>query len=138
MANPTPFPSAGGSQPPSTISNQRQIPILGEARQPSLVPCDLIGRCADEHEAVLLCVHLSKLSNETICGALGIDKGHWSRMMQGRASLPSRKRLELMRLCGNLAPIQFEAMQAGLTVFVDAKALRKSELLAELAQLEAA
>lgn len=138
MANLAPVSSVGVSQPESTPYKQRQIPILGEVPPPLLVSLDLIGRCGDEHEAVLLCVHLSKLSNETICSRLGIDKGHWSRMMQGRASLPSRKRMELMRLCGNLAPIQYEAMQAGLTVTMDAKALRKSELLAELAQLEAA
>jgi len=138
MAHPNAFSSAGVSQPASTTGNQRHLPLLGEARKPCLVSADLIGRCADEHEAVLLCVHLSKLSNESICGSLGIDKGHWSRMMQGRASLPTRKRGELMRLCGNLAPIQFEAMQAGLVVAEDSKAMRKADLMAQLQALEAA
>ena len=57
--------------------------------------------------------------------------------MQGRAHFPTRKRLALMRLCGNLAPIQFEASRAGLTVYEDAKAKRKAELLAELETLAA-
>lgn len=138
MANPNGFSSAGVSQTPATDGKQRQIPLLGEARKPSLVSPDLIIKCADEHEAILLCVHLSKLSNESICGALGIDKGHWSRMMQGRASLPTRKRLELMNLCGNLAPIQYEAMRSGLIVAEDARGMRRADLLAELQSLNVA
>lgn len=128
----------GDSQHSSTIGKQRQIPLLGEARKASLVDEHLVSQCADEKAALLLCIQLSGLSYEAICGHLAIDKGHWSRIMQGRAHFPTRKRLALMRLCGNLAPIQYEAMQSGLTVYEDAKAKRKAELKAELEALEQA
>lgn len=73
----------------------------------------LIAKCNDELEAIQLCVHLSRLSNETIAFKLGIDKGHWSRIMQGRGHLPARKRTQLMAICGNLAPVQFDCLRFG-------------------------
>ena len=103
----------------STTGTQRQIPIMGEARRPALVDDHLIARCENEADAILLCVHLSRFAHEHICESLGVDKGHWSRILQGRAHFPTRKRLALMRLCGNLAPIQYEAMQSGLVVRAD-------------------
>lgn len=118
--------------------NQRQIPLLAEARKPELVDAALISKLDGEDEAVLLCVHLSRLSHEAVCQHLGIDKGHWSRILQGRAHFPTRKRLQLMRLCGNLAPIQYEALKSGLTLYENPAAKRKAELMAELANLEAA
>jgi transcriptional regulator with XRE-family HTH domain len=88
-------------------------PLLGEMRSPVELPWDLIARCNDEHEALLLCVHYSRLSNEEIARRLGIDKSHWTRIMQGRGNLPARKRTPLMSICGNIAPIQYEAMRFG-------------------------
>jgi len=126
------------SQRNSTGVHQRQIPLLAEARKPELVDPALIQKLDSEEEAILLCVHLSRLSYEAICSRLGIDKGHWSRILQGRAHFPTRKRLALMQLCGNLAPIQYEALRAGLTIYENPAAKRKAELIAELATLEAA
>ena len=122
----------------STGVHQRQIPLLAEARKPELVDPALISKLDGEDEAILLCVHLSRLSHEAICQRLGIDKGHWSRILQGRAHFPTRKRLSLMQLCGNLAPIQYEALKSGLTVYENPAAKRKAELLAELSALEVA
>lgn len=101
----------------STVLNGAQEelrPLLGAVRtKPDLVDWALIARCEDELAAIQLCVHLSRLSNETIAFKLGIDKGHWSRIMQGRGHLPARKRTQLMSICGNLAPAQFDCMKFG-------------------------
>jgi len=126
------------SQRNSTGVHQRQIPLLAEVRKPELVDPALIEKLDGEDEAILLCVHLSRFSHEAICQRLGIDKGHWSRILQGRAHFPTRKRLALMQLCGNLAPIQYEALKSGLTIYENPAAKRKAELMAELATLEAA
>lgn len=126
------------SQRNSTGVHQRQIPLLAEARTPELVDPALIERLDSEDEAILLCVHLSRLSHEAVCSRLGIDKGHWSRILQGRAHFPTRKRLSLMQLCGNLAPIQYEALRSGLSLYESPRAKRKAELLQELERLEAA
>lgn len=92
---------------------QREIPVLSGMEPPVELPWELIAKCNDEQDALLLCVHYSRLSNETIARFLGIDKSHWTRIMQGRGNLPARKRTPLMSICRNIAPIQFEAMRFG-------------------------
>jgi hypothetical protein len=116
---------------------QREIPLLAAMPRPSHSAPALIGKAGDLLAAVQMCVQLSGLSNEAICDRLGIDPGHWTRMMQGRASLQLKKLPDLMRVCGNLAPLQYLAREMGFDLYEDAKAKRKAELVAELARLEA-
>jgi hypothetical protein len=115
---------------------QRELPILSEMPRPARADDNLVVRAGDLLAAVQMCVQLSGLSNETICERLAIDPGHWTRMMQGRASLQLKKLPALMRICGNLAPLQWLAQEMGFDLYEDAKAKRKAELLAELDRLE--
>lgn len=118
---------------------QREIPILSdEKKEPVMAPVELVRACRHRLDAIVLCVQLSRLSNETICAELGIDEGHFSRMMHGRANFPDSKSDQLMALCRNFAPMQWEAMRFGFVLTKDAKETRKAELLAELEQLERA
>lgn len=102
----------GDSQPDSTTDNDRQSQRdfggVAEMRQPVLVEPALIRMCKDELEAVNLCIDMSRMSDEALCERLGIDKGHFSRIRKGRAHFPTAKRLALMWLAGNWAPIQYE------------------------------
>ncbi len=116
---------------------QREMRLLGVARRPEEVDWALIAKCNDEQDALLLCVHLSRLANEEIARQLGIDKGHWTRIMQGRGNLPARKRTQLMALCGNLAPIQYEAMRFGRQLKENDVEQREKHLLEELARVQA-
>jgi hypothetical protein len=68
----------------------------------------VIRMCQDEMDAVNLCIDLSRLKDEYIAAHLEIDKGHFSRIRKGMAHFPTAKRLALMYLCGNWAPIQYE------------------------------
>ena len=86
---------------------------------------------------LLLCVHLSRLANEEIARRLGIDKSHWTRIMQGRGNLPARKRTPLMSICGNIAPIQYEAMRFGRQLKVHDVEREEKELLDRLARVQA-
>lgn len=97
--------------------------------KPDLVDWNLIAKCEDELAAIQLCVHLSRLSNETIAFKLGIDKGHWSRIMQGRGHLPARKRTQLMAICSNLAPMQFDCLKFGFK-------LKEHDVETELEEIE--
>ena len=115
---------------------QREIPILAEMPKPARADDNLVGRAGDLLAAVQMCVQLSGLSNEAICERMGIDPGHWTRMMQGRASLQLRKLPDLMRICGNLAPLQYLAREMGFDLYEDARAKRRAELEAELARLK--
>lgn len=59
--------------------------------------------------AVALCVKVSGLDDKEIYLTLGIDAGHWSRIMKGDAHFPLNKLNELMDLCGNEAPLMWLA-----------------------------
>ncbi len=61
-----------------------------------------------------------------------------SLSMQDRAHFPDAKSCDLMRLCGNIAPMQYEAHAMGYELTQDEKAERVRQLKAELAALEAA
>lgn len=117
--------------------SQREMPLLGSVKGVTFAPWPLVERCRDMLDAVRLCVQLSGLPNEYIAGALSIDKGHFTRMMQGLAHVPTKKTHRLMQVCGNLAPVQFLAMSFGLRL-VEQPTQRIAELEAELAKLRAA
>lgn len=78
-------------------------------RAPKDVPIEFVKACKDELAALNLCMNLSNLSDEAIRDTLGIDKGHFSRLRKGRGNFPPNKRVALMELCGNRAPVQYEA-----------------------------
>ena len=112
-------------------------PMLGEMKAPTELDWALIAKCNDEQDALLLCVHMSRLSNEEIARRLGIDKSHWTRIMQGRGNLPARKRTPLMSICGNIAPIQYEAMRFGRQLRVSDVERQEKDLLEQLARVQA-
>jgi transcriptional regulator with XRE-family HTH domain len=118
-------------------SGQREMPMLAITKPPVEIDWALIAKCNDEQDALLLCVHLSRLSNEEIARRLGIDKSHWTRIMQGRGNLPARKRTPLMSICGNIAPIQFEAMRFGRQLKEHDVDRQEKELLDQLARVQA-
>ncbi len=93
----------------------KQLPgmAVGEARRPELADWSLIKKCSSRLDAIRLCIQLSALSNEAVGDLLGIDKGNFSRMMNGRANFPDAKSVKLMELCGNYAPLQYEAWACG-------------------------
>lgn len=113
---------------------QREIPILSEARKCVDVPIELVKACKDELAALNLCMNLSNLSDEAIRDKLHIDKGHFSRMRKGRGNFPANKRLELMVLCGNRAPVQFEALHLNCDLVEKTKDALIRELEQQLAE----
>src|SRR5690348_7987669 len=112
----------------------QQIPMrmLGEARKPDYVEMRLLQQCQTLLEAIHLCIHLSRYKHYVIAQKLGIDRGHWTRMMQGQAHFPTNKLPALMQLCGNYAPLQWLAQATGQEIAVDRKELRKQQLRREL------
>lgn len=106
----TGFFNHGDRQPRSTELNEGQRDCVGPGpvREPVFIDWRVIRMCQDEMDAINLCIDLSRLKDEFIAAKLGIDKGHWSRIRKGMAHFPTAKRLDLMYLCGNWAPIQFE------------------------------
>lgn len=116
---------------------QTEMRFFGEVRKPQLAPQELIAACRHRLDAIRLCVQLSGMSNESVAAEMGIDKGNFSRIMAGRANFPDAKSVDLMRLCGNYAPMQYEAHATGFALVADGKAQRRAELLRELDELSA-
>lgn len=94
---------------------QRQMPLPGEARKPELVPVELLQCCRHRLDAIRLCMQLSSLTHAYIAERLTIDPGHLSRVLSGQAHFPDTKSVQLMELCGNLAPVQWEMMAMGIS-----------------------
>lgn len=99
-----------------------------------MADAQVIRHCEDLLDAVRLAVHMSNYSHEHICGQLGIDKGHWSRIMQGRAHFPTNKFRALMELSGSLAPLQFLAYSMGYTLEEVSRIEDQSEVARELSR----
>lgn len=118
--------------------SQREIRILTEAYGPKEVPMEFVKACKSELDALNLCMNLSNLSDEAIRDRLAIDKGHFSRIRKGRGNFPPNKRVALMELCGNVAPVQYEAWRVGRELVERAKDVRIRELENEINRLRAA
>lgn len=120
------------------MDNHGQLEIrqcMQVMRAPTKVPHEFIKACKSELEALNLCMNLSNLSDEAIRDRLVIDKGHFSRIRKGRGNFPPNKRVALMQLCGNLAPVQYEAFRVGHTLQEDDKQSQIEALLAQVAEL---
>ena len=74
----------------------------------------LITACSSARQALALCVRMSGHSDENIAEQVGISKGYLSKVLSGSASLDGDRRIKLMRVCGNRAPLQYEAWVMGL------------------------
>lgn len=111
---------------------------MAAMRSPVDVPMEFVKACKDELAALNLCMNLSNLSDETIRDALGIDKGHFSRLRKGRGNFPANKRIALMELCGNRAPVQYEALRLNCELVDKSKDAQIRELREQLAMLERA
>lgn len=120
------------------MRQQREMPLVGEVKKAQLADWELVKARKNRLHAIQLCVQLSGLSNEAICDKLGIDNGHFTRMMRGRAHFPDAKSVDLMTLCGNFAPLQYEAWACGFDLQERAKDTRIKELESELARLRGA
>lgn len=121
------------------MSRQHEMRVMGEARRPALANQELVKRCPTAHQAVLLQIQLSGLTDESICDDLGMDKGHFSRCRTGSAHFPTAKLGRLQELCGNTALAQWLAAQAGMELKqVDHMRERIDALEAELQALKGA
>lgn len=119
------------------VSQQQPLGrMLAAVQEPKKVEDWQLASCHDLLDAIQLCVHLSRQKHYVIAEKLGIDRGHWTRIFQGQAHFPTRKIGELMKVCGNYAPMQFLARDNGFQLFVDPVEMEKAQLRRRLDELE--
>lgn len=123
---------------PSTqvIEPRKSWPLPAPVGKPAPVDDSLITHCDTLLDAILLCVHLSRIPSGAIAKRLGIDPGHWTRILHGQAHFPTNKMTALMEHCRNLAPLQWLAKASGIPIVVDVKEQKRAQLLRELALLD--
>lgn len=109
----------------SKVLNAVDHPELPLARKPDYtdVPAELVLRQSTLSGAIALCVQVSGLEEKEVYLSLGIDAGHWTRIMKGDAHFPVNKLGDLMDLCGNEAPLSWLVYARGY----DLHSLRKRE-----------
>jgi len=74
--------------------------------------------------AIKLCISAGGFdAGKEVYAELGIDAGHWSRVLRGEAHFPVNKLTALMDLCGNDAPLQWLVHDGGY----DIASLRRRE-----------
>ena len=92
--------------------DQLELPI-GRSAKPHPVDVSAILKQPNLLRAISLCIQLSGLDEKEIYMALGIDKGHWTRIMQGEGHFPPNKIDPLMDLCGNEVPLIWQNYKRG-------------------------
>lgn len=105
-------------------------PELALARKADLmdVPLELVLKQSTLSGAVALCVQLSGLDDKEIYLSLGIDAGHWTRIMKGDAHFPLNKLNDLCTMCGNESPLIWWANSRGYgLVMLKSEAERRAE-----------
>lgn len=92
--------------------DDRQLPLV-EKGDPIDVPMSLILKQRSLSAAIALCVQITGRDDKEIYLSLGIDAGHWSRILKGDAHFPVDRLGALMDLCGNEAPLLWLARSRG-------------------------
>lgn len=82
---------------------------------PEEVSLVAIGKRQNLLSAINLCIEVSGLDDKEIGLALGIDAGHLSNIRKGKGgcNFPTNKLDDLMTLCGNEIPLQWQALKRG-------------------------
>lgn len=115
MAAVSPFPQATDRQLRSKVSTpvvDRQIPIV-ERGDPIDVDASLVHRQPSLIAAIQLCLQAAGIADKEACLSLGIDAGHWSRILRGDAHFPLHLLGPLMDMAGNEAPLEWLAHSRG-------------------------
>lgn len=118
------------------MDNQYKMPLMGEVGKIETLPDYVIDKLKTRLDAVRTMINWSGLSNEYICEQIGIDKGHFSRILKGKASVPDDHRYtKLVDICRNNAPLQWEARFYGYKLKAD-RDDRIEQLESELEELK--
>ncbi len=76
---------------------------------------EIVAKCPNFNAALKLSKEVSGLNNDKVfCQELDIDPGHWSRIWSGSAHFPENKLISFMKICNNLIPLRWQAMQFNL------------------------
>lgn len=106
---------------------QGELPLTRKPK-PNPVPGEVIFRQKTFLDSVRLAVNVSGLEEKEIYISLGIDAGHWTRMMKGEAHFPMQKCNEFCELVENNIPLEWWAHSRGMGLHMLATEAEKQML----------
>lgn len=110
---------------------QTELGLVGSATRPKYQhPASEIRLCKSKAQACRMALSHSGLLQETVAARLSKTAGYISMLLSGKRDWPSKLLTRFMHVTGSLAPLQWDAMQEGVEVYVD-------PIRVELAQLDA-
>lgn len=115
MAAVSVLPSPIDRQPRSRVSTpvaDRQIPMVTPGDRID-VDATLVHRQSSMLAAIQLCLQAAGIADKEACITLGIDPGHWSRILRGDAHFPLHLLGPLMDMAGNETPLEWLAHHRG-------------------------
>lgn len=88
---------------------------FGMIKGPEFMSIAMMEKIHSMHEAVLFCIQQRKVkyTQNEIAALLDIDRGHWAKILKGKAHFPLNKLTELMKICSNMAPLQRLLQECG-------------------------
>jgi hypothetical protein len=95
---------------------QQELRVLAAMSPPRMLDDDVISRLPSRHAAIVQCVNSSGLPNTVIAERLGMCESQVSRVLRGTRSWDERRTGLLMQVCGNYAPLQWEAKAHGFAL----------------------
>lgn len=119
------------------MNEQAEFPIVGSATRPKFQhPASEIRICKNKAQACRVSLMHSGLTQETVAGRLHKTAGYISMLLSGKRDWPDKLLKKFMHVTGSLAPLQWDAMQEGVELYVDTVAQRKAQLIAELNEID--
>lgn len=111
----------------SAVADHPELPLIRSV-SPVEVPISLVIKQQTFAGAIALCVQVSGLEEKEVYLTLGIDAGHWTRIMKGEAHFPVNKLNDLMTICGNESPLVWLANSRGYgLILLKTEAERRAE-----------
>lgn len=116
-----------------------QFPFLAVVGKPQPLPDDIVRRCKDAREALLLVIdqRVPKRTEGDVAALIGMSKQHFSKVLLGKGHFPTAKIRALQEVCGNLAFTQYMNMECGLVARYETDSERIARLESELASVRA-
>lgn len=106
------------------LTHQAELP-LRQVPARVAVPIELVHAQRSFVAALALAIQVSGLEGKEIYLPLGIDAGHWSRIVKGEAHFPLDKVRDLCDLVGNKVLAEWVAYQVGCQlVMIESEAER--------------
>ena len=104
----------------TVVDGQAELPLCQPVEQREDPPIEVIASYPSRTESIKSAIHWSRvidigrsLTEGEVAGALGINKGQWSRIMSGAGHFPTESVHRFNKVVGNTILTRYDAYQEG-------------------------